>query len=738
VSAWRAAATATLALLALAGCDVRSDERPQVDTGTYGAGDDWDNPGGDWAASRFSRLTDISKDNAAELGLAWEYDLGTARVQEATPVVIDGVMYTSGNLGRVYALDAATGTELWTFTPEVDMQANRSACCDQANRGVQVHQGRVFVASLDGFLYALDAKTGAVVWRTDTITERARAYTITGAPEVAGNLVIIGNAGAEYDARGYVSAYDTASGDLAWRFHTIPSDPEDGPQESQALEQALKTWDAKSRWDIGGGGTVWDAILYDPEFDQVLIGTGNGGPYPLASRSPSGGDNLYLNSVVALDRATGQMKWHFQETPQDSWDLTATQPMVLTSLEVAGRQRPVILHTPKNGFFFVIDRETGKPLAANAIVRTSWASGWNLDTGKPVLTPEHSDYRAGPKIVFPASSGARNWHAAAYDPTRNLYFAPVVDMGNLMFMPPGQGRQAHREKFLNAGAALIFTSDLEPALATLPGPMQAAVKALPQWQQVLDKPFSSEIRAIDPLTGQTRWAAPFDGWQDRAGVMATASGLVIHGTLSGRLIVRDADSGAVLKTIETGSSILSAPMTYRVGGVQYVAIQTGWGGGGWGFVPPYAAAYAKGNANRLLVFKLGGGAVPIPADLPPLQPAPAAPAQLPGVNAQMIATGGGLFTENCSICHSNQPRAPLPDLRRMAAGTHQAFDQVVLQGLLLANGMPRFDDLLTPAEVKAIHAFLIAEQTTLRTRELQLQAAGQPLDSRSLTILSNF
>jgi len=723
------------ALLALAAC---TQGAPEVDTSVIGAGDDWDNPGGDWAGSHFSRLTDITPENVGELGLAWEYDLGTARVQEATPVVIDGVMYTSGNLGRVYALNAATGEELWTFTPDVDMQANRAACCDQANRGVQVHDGKVFVASLDGWLYALNAATGAVEWRTDTIADRKRGYTITGAPEIAGDLVLIGNGGAEMDTRGYVTAYDVDDGSEEWRFWTIPHDPDDGPQESEALTAALDTWDPESRWDIGGGGTVWDAIQYDPVFDQVIIGTGNGGPYPLKTRSPEGGDNLYLNSLVALDRESGEMKWHFQETPTDSWDLTATQPMVFAEMEVGGATRPVILHTPKNGFFFVVDRESGKPLAANALVRTSWASGWNLETGKPNLTPQFSDYSTGPKIVFPASAGARNWHPAAYDPTRNLYFAAVVDMGNLMFIPPGQENPPHRKYMMNPAAALIFTSDLAAVAPTLPPPMQAAIEALPQWQQALDEPFSSELRAIDPLTGETKWAVPFDGWQDRGGVLATESGLVIHGTLAGKLIVRDAETGEVLKSIDTGSSILAAPMTYKVDGVQYVAVQTGWGGGGWGFVPGYSAAYAKGNANRLLVFRIGGGEVPVPADLPELQPAPAPPPQLSGVTPAMIAMGSGLFSENCMLCHSNQPRAPLPDLRRMAAGTHDVFDRILLEGLLVPNGMPRWDDLLSSAQVKAIHAFLIDEQGKVRTRELQLQREGKPLDSRSLTILSSF
>jgi len=735
------------AALALAACTALASQQaaitPPVAEAPLGAGENWDNPGGDWAESHFSRLTDITPANAGELGLAWEYDLGTARVQEATPVVIDGVIYHAGNLGRVYALNAATGEELWTFAPEVDMQVNRAVCCDQANRGVAVRGGpsggTVFVGAIDGWLYALDAATGAVKWRVDTITDRKRGYTITGAPELAGDLVIIGNAGAEYDTRGYVTAYNIADGSEAWRFFTIPHDPADGPQETPELEKALATWDPKSRWDIGGGGTVWDAITYDPLFDQVIIGVGNGGPYPLATRSPRGGNNLYLNSLVALDRTTGEMKWHFQETPTDSWDLTATQPMILTTLTLddAG-ERPVILHAPKNGFYFVVDRATGKPLVAEPIVRVTWASGFDLETGEARLTPELSDYRSEPKIVFPASSGARNWHPAAFDPTRNLYFANVIDMGNLMFIPPGQENPKRKAMGLNASAALIFTSDLEAALPTLPPPVQDAVRASPMWQSVRDMPQSSTLRAIDPLTGKTKWSADYMGWQDRSGVLATQSGLVIHGNLAGQLILRDAETGRVLKTIDTGSSIMAAPMTYKVDGVQYVAVAAGWGGGGWGFVPRYAAAYHKGNANRLLVFRLGGGDVPIPADLPPLEPAPEPPAQFSDATPEMIAMGAGLFTENCSLCHSNQPRAPLPDLRRMRRGIHVAFDQIVLKGLFVPNGMPAWDDVLSPAQAKAIHAWLIDEQAKVRARELQLQAEGKPLDAQSLTILSNY
>ena len=725
------AALAAPALL-LAGC---AADAPQTG-GTIGAGDDWPNPGGDSARSHFSRLTDINAGNIDRLGLAWDHDLGTQRVQEATPVVVAGIMYTSGNLGRVYALDAATGRALWKFEPEVDMQVNRVTCCDQANRGVAVTAGKVFVAALDGMLYALDAKTGAVVWKADTITDRARGYSSTGAPEIAGDLVLIGNAGAEYDVRGYVTAYQLSTGKQVWRFFTIPHDPALGPQESPALEAALKTWSPKSRWDVGGGGSVWDAIVYDPRYDTVYIGVGNGGPYAAALRSPGGGDNLYLSSIVALDRKTGNVKWHYQETPQDSWDFTAVQPMVLADLEIDGALRPVIIHAPKNGFLFVIDRETGKPHAINALVRTSWASGYDLRTGRPNLTPEHSDWSKGPRIVFPASPGARNWYPAAYDPKRKLYFASVLDMGNLMFLPPGG--QPHRKRALNAGGALIFTPDLQAALATLPPPVAAEVAKLREMQWVKDKPYTSELRAIDPLTGKTRWAVPMEGWQDRGGVLATDSGLIFQGTASGRLTVRDADSGKLLKSIETGTSIMAAPMTYRVGGVQYVAVQAGWGGGGWSFVPDYAAAYRYGNANRILVFRLDGGQVKLPDPLPPLEVAPAPPPQAAGVTAATIGQGAGLFFANCAVCHSNQPRSISPDLRRLAPGTHDAFRQIVLDGLLVPNGMPRWDDLLSPGDVDAIHAYLIDQQKQTHLRELALKKAGKPLDSRSLAIMSNY
>ena len=725
----RFAAALLAGLLLLGGCGQSAhDAAPGPD--------DWAFTGGDQGKSHHSPLTDITPANVVSLGLAWQAELGTNRVLEATPVVIGGIMYTSGVAGRAYAFDAASGRELWRFEPVVDMQVNRTVCCDMANRGVAVARGKVFVSALDGMLYALDARTGRVVWKVDAVEDHRRGTNSTGAPEVAGDVVVIGNGGAEYDVRGYVSAFDLSTGKLAWRFHVVPRDPKLGPQDHPDLEPAVKTWDPASRWDLGGGGAPWDAINYDPETGLVLVGTGNGGPYHTARRSPKGGSNLYLSSIVALDAKSGRLKWFYQETPGDNWDFTATQPMILTNMTIDGHQRSVVLHAPKNGFLYVLDRRTGKLLRANPIVRTNWASGVDLATGRPRLTPAASDYARGPKIIFPATPGARNWHPASYDPESGLYYAAVLDMGNLMFMSPGA--KPYRPKTLSNDAVLIFTPDIVAALPTLPPPVQTAVRALPELAEAQRNPAVYELRAIDPLTGKTVWANKTQGWQDRGGVLTTAGNLLFQGNLGGQLNVFDKRSGKLLKTIATGTSILAAPMTYKVKGIQYVAVMAAWGGGGFPYVPRYSAAYSRGNQGRLLVFRLGGGPVPIPPELPPLEVAPAAPKQLPGVSPAMIAQGQALFFQNCVLCHANQHRSITPDLRRMAEGTHAAFDDIVLRGALLANGMPRWDDVLSPVEVNAIHAYLIDAQAKTRADELDKRKRGLPLDAPSLAILSNY
>jgi len=716
-----------IAALVLAAC---SASPPQS-----GAGDEWVTTGGDGGKSHHSLLTEITPGNIGRLGLAWEADLGTGRGIEATPVMIDGVLYLSGVAGRVYAFDAVKGTQLWAFEPEIDPRAWRPTCCDAVNRGVAVKDGALFVAALDGKLYALDAKTGKVKWSVDSIADHGRGYSSTGAPEVAGDVVVIGNGGAEFDARGYVTAYDIRTGQQKWRFWTVPRDPKLGAQDHPDLEKALATWDPNSRWDVGGGGTVWDAINYDPATGLVIIGVGNGGPYHQRLRSPKGGSNLYLSSLVALDAKTGRVKWHYQETPGDSWDFTATQPMILTEMKWDGEKRPVVIHAPKNGFLYILDRRDGTLLSARPIATMNWADGVDLKTGQPRLTPQHSDYLTGPKIVFPSPAGARNWQPGAYDRESGLYFAPVIEIGMLIMTTPGP--KARRVRALNNDAFMIFGPDIEGALPSLPPPVRAQIEKLPEMAKVRKQPWASELRAIDPVTGRTVWRQPMQGWQDRAGVLSTASGLIFQGNLAGQLRIFDARSGKLLRNIDTGRSMLAAPMTYKIEGVQYVAVTTGWGGGGWPYVPRYSAAYKYGNANRLLVFRLDGKPVTMPQPLPPLEIAPEAPPQLAGMTPARIAHGQQLFFTNCAICHSNQYRSISPDLRHMSEGTHEAFRHILLDGLLEPNGMPNWSDILSPADADDIHGYLIDLQKKTRARELRQQKEGKPIDTPTAAITSS-
>ena len=323
----------------------------------------WMSYGRTYDEQRFSPLQQVTAGNVAQLGLAWHYDLDAVhRAQESTPLVIDGVMYVTTAWSKVVALDARTGKELWRYDPKVPGEWGVNACCDVVNRGVAAWKGKLYLGTLDGRLVALDAATGKPAWEVLTV-DRAYRYTITGAPRVIKDKVIIGNGGAEFGVRGYVSAYDADTGKLVWRFYTVPGDPTK-PFESPALEKAAKTWNGQW-WKEGGGGTVWDSVAYDPKLDLLYIGTGNGAPWNRASRSPGGGDNLYLSSIMALKADTGEYVWHYQTTPGETWDFTATQHLILADITIDGRARQVIMQAPKNGFFYVLDRATGELISAN-------------------------------------------------------------------------------------------------------------------------------------------------------------------------------------------------------------------------------------------------------------------------------------------------------------------------------------------------------------------------------------
>ena len=358
-----------------------------------GEPENWIAHGRTYEEQRFSPLTKINKESVSDLGLAWYKDMGTNRALEATPIVVDGIMFFTSTWSRVYAVEAKTGETLWSFDPEVPGEWARKACCDIVNRGVAVYQGKVFFASLDGRLFSLNAETGGKIWEVDTITDRTRAYTITGAPRVAKGKVYIGNGGAEYGVRGYVTAYDTETGEQVWRFFTVPGDPSLG-FEDPAMEMAAKTWKGTNWWEFGGGGTVWNSIVYDPDFNNIYLGVGNGSPWTREIRSPGGGDNLFLASIVAVDADTGKYKWHYQTTPEDNWDYTAVQDMALADMEIDGEKKKVLLQAPKNGFFYVIDRSNGKVLRAHPFAAVTWATHVDLETGRPVENPEvdYSEY----------------------------------------------------------------------------------------------------------------------------------------------------------------------------------------------------------------------------------------------------------------------------------------------------------------------------------------------------------
>ena len=636
----------------------------------------------------------INAGSIDRLGLAWEFDDfvvrgRTNRGVEATPVVVGDTMYTTGPWSVVYALDARTGRLKWQYDPQAEGQFARRTCCDAVNRGVAVADGMVYVATLDGYLVALDAKTGKVSWKTDTIVDRSRSYAITGAPRVAGRNVVIGNGGAEMGVRGYVTALDRRSGKLAWRFFTVPGDPKKGPDEHSEVTEARKTWDPNSAWDLGGGGTAWDSIVYDPDTNIVYVGTGNGMPHPAWSRSPAGGDNLYISSILAIDAASGRKKWHYQTTPRDSWDYTATQNMVLADITFAGKPRKVVMQAPKNGFFYVLDRVTGELLSAEKYTTVTWAEKVDLKTGRPVFT-EQGDFRDKEKLVWPSEAGGHNWPPMAYNPGTGLAYIPVLEAPMTFRRTP----EAYRPY-----------SPIQGSATSLPAILPAFGIEMPDYPGQPKPRYEQVLKAYDPATGKIVWssrAMPF--WS--GGVMTTGSGLVMQGSADGFLTVYDAKSGKVLRRIDIGTGIMAAPMSYEVGGEQYVAVAAGFGGAmNAAFLPGWVARERENNP-RLLVFKIGGTGK---LEKPPLlanTPLVPAPVKYRGDAAQ-VGRGQTLYVENCARCHSDY-EAPggYPNLWKMTPETHDAFIRILADGIYSDAGMASFKDVLSPKDMAAIHAYL--------------------------------
>lgn len=713
----RAIASVPLPLLLLmaSGCGPAAGEPGAITAerllDSAGAPHDWLTGGRDWQQSYYSPLKRINRENVSALGFAWQYEIDTTDGFEATPIVVDGVMYSSGPKGAVYALDARTGRERWTFAPNIDPDLMQKLCCGVVNRGVAVWKGKVYVASLDGYLYALNAASGAVLWKADTITERQRGYSITGAPQVADKVVVIGNGGAELDARGYITAYDLDTGKQAWRFFTVPGDPAKGFEHPE-LAMAAKTWDPQSRWDVGLGGTAWDAMAWDPKLNILYVGTGNAAPWYRKLRSPAGGDNLFLSSILAIDPKSGRLLWHYQTTPAESWDYTATQKMILADLLIKGRRRQVLMQAPKNGFFYVLDRKTGELLSAKPYVPVNWATHVDLATGRPVETGQ-GDYSAEPKLIFPGSAGGHNWQPMSFSPATGLVYIPAYQFPMIYTLPA-------RKFTYQRGAANTAVSVIFPT----PGPFGLdgeAAKDLPPIAELAkgqpDYRPRGFLIAWDPVAAKEVWrvdtSGPWTGhffasWNG-GGVMSTGSDLIFQGRSTGELAILDARSGRSLGAIDVGTSMMAAPMTYSIDGEQFVAIMAGLGGALGRTSLPGTAAYRYGNRGRIVSFKLHGGAMPKRTPITHTAQKPSPPPVARRGTAAQIRAGAELFQRHCALCHA-AAGGKVPDLSRMSAQTHADFLAIVLKGSRAERGMGNFSNVLSPSEAERIHMFAIELQ----------------------------
>ena len=656
---------------------VRIDDRALATAGADTA--NWLTYGRTYDEQRFSPLAQVNESTVSRLGLAWSRELGTTRGLEATPIVVDGALYTTGSWSVVYAMDAVTGELRWTYDPAVPRGRARVLCCDAVNRGVAVYRGKVYVGTLDGRLVAIDAATGTRVWETATV-DTTKPYSITGAPRVANGLVLIGNGGAEMGVRGYVSAYDAERGTLQWRTYTVPGDPSLG-FESEAMKVAAATWRGRW-WEGGGGGTPWDAIVYDPELDLVYVGTGNGSPWYRALRSPGGGDNLYLSSIIALRRNDGVQVWHFQTTPGDNWDYTATQPLMLATLSINGRERKVIMQAPKNGFFFVLDRATGQFISARPFARITWATGVDSLTGRPIESPSAYD-GMNPVIVSPDPTGAHGWHPMAFNPRTGLVYLPVRDGTTFLHRPDSTWRPATTKR--NDGVDRGYD-----------GPMLRTWLAQP--------PPVGRLVAWDPVLQKSRWTVNHPGLMS-GGVLATAGNLVFQGRSDGRLLAYRATDGATLWQFDAGTGVIAPPVTYLAGGTQYVVVMVGWGGD-MGLINPPTLGNIKPGYGRILAFRLDGR---VPLEVPAFgHDAPPVPAMRSSTTPARLAEGRALYDGYCYSCHGlNAVAGALPDLRYATAETHRHFEAIVLDGERRSLGMPSFGDLLTPAQARAIQAYVL-------------------------------
>ena len=647
---------------------------------------DWPSYGRSAAEQRHSPLSKISTENVSDLGAAWVAQLDTKRSIEATPVVIDGIMYTTGSWGVTYALNAKTGEQIWMYDPKVPKAKARHACCDVNNRGVAVHGDKVFVGAFDGRLIALDKANGKPLWVTATFDPEL-PYSITGAPRVVKNKVIIGNGGADYGVRGFVAAYDVDTGKRLWQFFTVPGNPADG-FENATMEKAAETWTGEW-WRLGGGGTVWDSMAFDAELDLLYIGVGNGAPWNRKVRSPAGGDNLFLSSIFALRPDTGEYVWHYQTTPGDSWDYTATQSIILGERMIDGVQRKILMQAPKNGFFYVLDRTNGELISAEPFVTTTWATHVDMQTGRPVETPD-ARYPAG-KLVWamPSPFGGHNWHPMSYNPDLGLAFIPAQELP-FPFMD-----------FIDDELARVDLDSMNTNVALAPGDLPDTKAERDALLKGVSKGF---LQAWDPVTQKEVWRVQHDR-MGNGGTLSTAGNLVFQGNSRHELLAVDARNGKVLWSQQVNGEMLGGPISYEVDGEQYIAVSAGWGSILHLFSGAIVGQRAGPQFGQVIAFKLGAD-LELDLTYAELPPVPKPPEET--ASAETVEMGRNFYNRFCVSCHGDSGIASgeTPDLRYSASLGSQAFT-LILQGGLEENGMPSFSGRLSDKEIAAIDAYII-------------------------------
>ena len=631
-----------------------------------GDGSNWAAFGRNYSEQRYSPLKQINTKSVSRLGLEWFMELPEDRTLTGTPLVIDGVMYFTGSYSKTRAVNAKTGQLLWEYDPKsIEHAGDRLKIMWDQNRGLAFWKGKVIISTIDGRLIALDAKTGKEIWETMTIDPR-KAYYITGAPKIFKDKVIIGNGGTEQEAaRGYVTAYDTETGQQVWRFWVVPGNPADG-FESKAMEMAAKTWTGEW-WKLGGGGNTWHGITYDPEFDQILIGTGNGSPWNRKIRSPDGGDNLFLCSIVALDAETGRYKWHYQTTPGETWDYNSSMDIILADLKFGKQTIKALLHAPKNGFFYVINRKNGELLSAEKIGKVTWASHVDLKTGRPVEI-EGSRYEDGEELVWPSPLGVHSWHAMSYNPDTGLVYIPTIEMPAL-YKDSSIDLRSWRSPSFRVSTGVEFLTD------------DAAADA-----------GKAYLMAWDPLKHKVRWKHLLPP-QWNPGTMTSAGNLVFQGRADGKFVAYNAKTGKDLWSVDLGLGISAPPVTYSIDGKQYVSILVGWGGVGQ-VLGSLAAQHGwkhKAHPRRLFTFALDSD-TEMPFFVPPAYARPIDQPELV-LDESLVERGKQIYSESCSLCHGGGvvSGGMATDLRESPLVlTKDAFKAVLVEGISVKKGMPRF------------------------------------------------